>query len=149
MNLKGEVVGIDTAMVQDAQSIGFAIPINKAKKAIEQVKTLNKIVYPFLGVRYFLINEKIKEENNLPVDYGAWIQKGSQGESAIYPGSAAEKAGLKENDIILEFNGEKITIENNLAKVLQKYNPGDEINLKILRDKEERIFQITLGERTK
>ena len=148
LNLTGEVIGINTAMVQEAQSIGFAIPINKAKKDIEQVKTLKKIVYPFLGVRYVLLTEKIQKDNNLPVSYGAWIIKGNQGESAIYSGSAAQIAGLKEGDIILEFNGEKITTENTLAKIIMKYNPGDKINLKILRDKEEKIIPVTLGERS-
>ncbi len=64
-NLKGEVIGVNFAMVQGAQKIGFAIPINKAKKDIEQIKTLGKISYPFLGVRYVLINETIQKENNL------------------------------------------------------------------------------------
>ncbi len=148
LNLAGEVIGIDTAMVQGAQSIGFAIPINKAKKDIEQVKTLKKIVYPFLGVRYILITEKIQQDNNLSVSYGAWVVKGSEGEAAVISGSPAERAGLKENDIILEFNGEKITTENSLAKILQKYNPGDEIILKILRDKKEENISVTLDEKS-
>ncbi len=148
LNLKGEVIGINTAMVQEAQSIGFAIPINKAKRDIEQVKTLGKIVYPFLGVRYVLINDTIKKENNLSVNYGAWIKKGDQGEPAIESNSAAQIAGLKENDIILEFNGEKITTENTLAKLIMKYNPGDKVNLKILRDKTELNISVTLGERS-
>jgi len=148
LNLKGEVIGVNFAMAQQAENIGFAIPINKAKKDIEQVKTSGKISFPFLGVRYVLINEEIQKKNNLPVDYGAWVQKGSQGESAIFPGSAAEKAGLKEGDIILEFNGEKITTENTLAKIIMKYNPGDKITLKILREGKEIIVEVTLGERS-
>lgn len=148
LNLKGEVIGVNFAMAQQAENIGFAIPINKAKKDIEQVKTLGKIVYPFLGVRYILITEKIQKENNLPVDYGAWVIKGEGGEAAIFPGSAAEKAGLKEGDIILEFNGEKITTENTLAKIIMKYNPGDKVTLKILREGKEKIFEVILGERS-
>ena len=148
LNLKGEVMGINTAMVQEAQNIGFAIPINPVKKSIEQVKTLGKIVYPFLGIRYILITEKIKEDNNLLVDYGAWIIKGAEGETAIYPDSAAQKVGLLENDIILEFNGERITVKNSLAKIIIKYNPGDRVVLKILRNGEEKIIQAVLGERT-
>ena len=148
LNLKGEVIGVNFAMVQQAESIGFTIPINKAKKDIEQVKTSGKIVYPFLGVRYVLINEEIQKENNLPVDYGAWVQKGTGGEPAIFPGSVAEKTGLKEGDIILEFNGEKITTDNTLAKIIIKYNPGDKITLKILREGEEKIFEVTLDEKS-
>jgi len=148
LNLKGEVMGINTAMVQGAQNIGFAIPINPVKKSIEQVKTLGKIVYPFLGIRYILITEKIKEDNNLLVDYGAWIIKGAEGETAIYPDSAAQKVGLLENDIILEFNEERITVENSLAEIIMEYNPGDRVVLKILRNGEEKIIQAVLGERT-
>ena len=148
LNLKGEVIGINTAMVLEAQNIGFAIPINQAKKDIEQVKKFGKIVYPFLGVRYVLITEQIKQENNLSVDYGALIIQGKQGEAAIFPDSAAEKAGLKEGDIILEFNEEKITPENSLAKIIMKYNPGDKITLKILRQEKEEIIELTLGERS-
>jgi S1-C subfamily serine protease len=148
LNLKGEVIGINTAMSVEGENIGFAIPINKAKKDIEQVKTLGKIVYPFLGVRYLLINETIQQKNNLPVDYGVWVQKGEGGESAIFPGSAAQMAGLKEGDIILEFNEEKITTENSLARIIMKYNPGDKIVLKVLRDEQEKIFEVILGERS-
>ena len=148
LNLKGEVVGINTAMASEAQSIGFAIPINKAEKGIEQVKTLGKIVYPFLGIRYVLINEEIKKDNNLSVDYGALIIKGGEGQLAIWPDSVAEKAGLSKGDIVLEFNNEKITTENTLAKVIMKYNPGDKVVLKILRGRDEITVVVVLGERT-
>ena len=149
LNLKGEVIGINTATVIGAQSIGFAIPVNKAKKDIEQVKTIGRIVYPFLGIRYIPITEEIQKENNLPVNYGAWITKGEEtGEVAISPGSAAEKAGLKEGDILLEFNGEKITPENSLAKIIMKYNPGDKVDLKILRNGKGKTIQVILGERS-
>jgi len=147
LNLKGEVVGVNFAMVEQAENIGFAIPINQAKKDIKQIKTIGKISYPFLGVRYVLLTEKIQAENNLPVNYGAWIVKGGGGEAAISPGSAAQIAGLKEGDIILEFNGEKITTENTMAKIIMKYNLGDKVTLKILREGKEKIFEVTLGER--
>ena len=148
LNLKGEVIGINTATVVDAQNIGFAIPVNKAQKSIEQVKTLGKIVYPFLGVRYVLITDEIQQKNNLKVNYGAWIIKGDGGEPAVTPGSAAQIAGLKENDIILEFNGEKITVENSLAKLIMKYNPGDKVVLKILRGEQEEMVQAVLEEKS-
>ncbi len=148
LNLKGEVIGVNFAMAEAAENIGFAIPINKAKKDMEQVMTLGKIVYPFLGVRYILINEKIQKENNLSVDYGALIAAEGKGEPAISPGSVAEKAGLKEGDIILEFNGEKITTENTLAKIIMKYSPGDKITLKVLRERKEEVFEVLLGERS-
>jgi len=148
LNLKGEVIGVNVAMAEGAQSIGFALPIDKAKRGINQVKTIGKIVYPFLGVRYVLITEKLQEEKELPVDYGALIVKGRQGESAVTLDSAADKAGLKEGDIILELNGEKITSVNSLSKIIQKYNPQDKVTLKILRSNEEKIIEAILGERS-
>jgi len=147
LNLAGEVIGINTAMALEAENIGFAIPINKAKKAIEQVKSFGKIVYPFLGIRYVLITEEIQLENNLPVNYGALIT-GEGGEAAITPGSAAQIAGLKEGDIILEFGREKITPENSLAKIIMKYNPGDEVVLKILRGNAKIDISVILGSRS-
>ncbi len=148
LNSKGQVIGINTAIDLEGQSVGFAIPINKAKRDIEQVKSTGKIVYPFLGVRYTLLTKEVQQENDLPVDYGAWIIGGSKGESAIFPGSTAEEAGLKEGDIILEFNDEKITIQNTLAKIIMKFTPGDEVNLKILSGEEEKTITLILGEKT-
>ncbi|MBI1866566.1 MAG: trypsin-like peptidase domain-containing protein [Candidatus Staskawiczbacteria bacterium] len=148
LNLKGEVIGINTAMAQGAEAIGFAIPINRAKKDIEQVSKGNKIVYPFLGVRYVLINEQIKEKNKLPVDYGAWVKKGNEGEPAIIKDSAADKAGIESEDIILEFNGEKITTDNSMTRIIAKYNAGDKVILKVLRDGNELNIDVILGERS-
>jgi len=150
LNLKGEVTGINTATVLGAQSIGFAIPINKAKRDIEQIKTFGKIVYAYLGVYYAIINEDLQKDYDLPVDYGAWVGRNASGEEtpeAVIKGSVAEQAGLKKDDIILEFNNEKITTDNSLAKLIQKCNPGDKVTLKILRGKEEKILTVTLGER--
>ncbi|XOB41148.1 MAG: trypsin-like peptidase domain-containing protein [Candidatus Nealsonbacteria bacterium] len=148
LNSKGEVIGINTAIDLEGQSVGFAIPINKAKRDIEQVKTIGKIVYPFLGVRYAIINEGVQKENDLAVDYGAWVIKGAQGEAAVFLGSAADDAGIKEGDIILEFDNEKITTENTLAKIIMKYSPGDEITLKILSGEQEKTISLVLGERS-
>lgn len=148
VNLKGEVIGVNTAMAEGAQSIGFALPINLAKKAIEQVSKNNKIIYPFLGVRYILINDEVKQEYKLSVDYGAYVLKGKRGEPAITKDSAAQKAGIKEKDIILEINGEKITEQNTMSKIIQKFNSGDKITLKVLRAEKEINIDVVLGERT-
>ncbi|MCX6721174.1 MAG: trypsin-like peptidase domain-containing protein [Candidatus Staskawiczbacteria bacterium] len=148
LNLKGEVIGINTATAQGAQSIGFALPINMAKKDIAQVAKTNKIVYPFLGVRYVLVDAGVKKEYNLSVDYGAFVLKGANGEAAVTTGSAAAKAGIKENDVILEINKEKITTTNSMASIIQKYNAGDKVTLHILRDGKEIDIEATFGERS-
>ncbi len=156
-NLKGEVIGVNFAMAQGAENIGFAIPINKAKKDIEQVEKFGKISYPYLGVWYLMLDKEIQKEKNLPVSEGAWLTRWTKDQSGkwyqtdksvVAPGTAAEKAGLKENDIILEFNGEKITIENTLAKIIMKYNPGDKVTLKVLRNGKEITVEVILGERS-
>lgn len=148
LNLSGEVIGINTAMTQGAQNIGFALPVNKAKRDLEQVKKTGKISYPFLGVRYALINKELKEKNNLSVDYGALIVRGETNtDLAITPGSPADKAGIVENDIILEFNGKKIAEDYSLAKAIQNSQVGDVVTLKILHKGEEKEIKATLTER--
>ncbi len=147
LNLYGEVIGVNTAMALGAENIGFAISINKVKKAIVDVQTTGKISYPFLGIRYILIDKTIQEKNDLPVDYGALVIQGDEpGEIAVMPGSAADKAGIVENDIILEADGEKITPKNTLAKMILKHSVGDKIILKVLRYGGEKIIEAELGE---
>jgi len=147
LNLKGEVIGINTAMAQGAENIGFAIPINTAKRDIDQVVKTNKIVYPFLGVRYVLVDPDVKQKYNLSVDYGALVLRGANGEVAVTAESAADKAGIKANDVILEFNREKISVSNPMSKIILKYNPEDKITLKVLRDGKEIDLDATLGSR--
>jgi len=97
LNLKGEVIGVNVAVAEGAQSIGFAIPVNKAKRDIRQLNEQGKISYPFLGIRYLLVNPDIQEAEKLSVDYGALIVRGeTDKEPAVEPGSSANKAGLKE-----------------------------------------------------
>ena len=147
VDVEGKVIGINTAMVMGAQNIGFAIPINYAKKDLEEVKKYGKIKRPFLGVRYILLNKEIAEKNKLPVNCGALIVRETLGESAVVKGSAADRAGLKEYDIILECNDEKITEKNPLANILQKHKIGEEIELKVLREKREIALRVKLEEK--
>lgn len=148
LNLSGEVIGLNTAVVQGAQNIGFAIPINQAKKDVGQVQKAGKISYPFVGIRYVIVNDDIKQKNNLSVNYGALIVKGrNQEDAAVVPDSPADKAGLREGDIILEVNGKKITQDNDLTKILQSYNVGDTVKLKVLSQGQERMVNLILAER--
>lgn len=147
LNLRGQVIGINTAVAQGANSIGFAIPINRAKKDIAQVISTNKISYPFLGVRYTLVNQDVKDKYKLSVDYGALVLKGDKGEPAVTADSAADKAGIKENDLVLEINGKKITADSSMVKLISNYNVGDKITLKVLRSDKEINVDVVLGER--
>ena len=149
LNLKGEVIGINTAIALDAQSIGFAIPINYAKRDIRQIQEKGEIVYPFIGIRYILVNEEIREQEELSVNYGILLVDGGAGNPPITPGSPASETELALGDVILEFDGEKITADNSLIKILMDYEPGDEVTMKVLKNGEEIEVTLTLAEREK
>lgn len=147
LDLGGSVIGINTAIDSQGQLVGFALPVNDIKKDLESFAKFGRIVKSFLGVRYVLINETIKKENDLPVDNGALIVAGgTPSEPSVVPGSAADKAGLREADIILEVNGEKIDQSKSLAAILKNYNPNDVIKLKVLSRGETKTVSVTLGE---
>lgn len=150
LDINGEVIGINVAIAQSAQNIGFAIPSNQIKKVVEQVKTTGKISTPYIGVRYIVINDQLQKENNLPYNYGNLILRGSKlTDFAVIPGSPADKAGLAENDIILEVEGQKIdetegfTLSNSIAK----YNVGDTLTLKIWHKGEVKDVKVKLEEK--
>jgi S1-C subfamily serine protease len=147
VNMEGEVIGINTAMIIGAQNIGFAIPINYAKKDLDEVKKYGKIIVPFLGVKYILISKEMAEANKLPVNNGALVVRETLGESPVIKESPADKAGIKEFDIILECNEEKITLKNPLANILQKCKIGQEIGLKVLREGKEIMLKVKLEEK--
>ena len=147
INIDGQVVGINTAIDLQGQLIGFAIPINEIKESIELVKAGKELKAAFLGIRYLIITPELAKANNLSVDYGALILRGEErGQLAVVPGSPADKAGLEENDIILEFDGQRIDQEHILASMIRKRKPGDEVELKVLHKGEEKVIKVELGE---
>ncbi len=148
LNLNGRVIGVNTAMAVGAENIGFAIPANEIKKIVDEVKEHGRLVRAWLGVRYFQIDSEIKKKNNLDYDYGVLIVRGrGAGEPAVVPGSPADRADLQENDIILEIDGEKITPDNSLNRIIRRYSPGQEVVLKISRKGEEKELKAKLDER--
>ncbi len=146
INLAGQVIGINTAVSQQGQLIGFAIPISTAKPVIQSVEQSGKIIRPYLGIRYQLVTADLAKANNLSVDYGALIIRASATETAIVSGSPADKAGLVENDIILEINSQKITEDNTLASMMQSFSVGQTITLKILHAGAEKTVTAVLQE---
>jgi len=146
LNLKGEVLGINTAIAQGAQNIGFAIPINQAKRDIESVKKTGSIKVPYLGVRYIMLNAEVAEKQKITETEGALV-RGTEDGPAVIKDSPADKAGLLAEDIILEVNGQKLTKENSLGNIIQKYNIGDKLNIKVQRGEKTLILQATLAER--
>ena len=148
VNLQGEVIGINSAVVFGAQNIGFAIPINKAHVDLEELKKYGRIRRPFLGVRYVLLNPLLKKRFRLPVDHGAFVlREGIPGRSAVIPGSAAEKSGLREADIIIALNNVLIDEKMGIEDVLEKISIGDKMNAKVLRGGKEHELSILAEER--
>lgn len=147
VNMDGQVIGINTAMIMGAQNIGFAIPINYAKKDLEEVKKFGKIIMPFLGIKYVLISKEMAQANKLPAESGALVVREALGEPPVIKGSAADKAGIKEWDIILECNNQKITQKNPLAHILQKCKIGEETRFKVMRDGKELELKATMQEK--
>lgn len=147
LNLAGEVIGVNTAVSQQGQLIGFAIPIDDAVRLIEGIEEYGRVVRPYLGVRYVLVDKQLQKLNNLPVDYGALLRRGDKSEQlAVIPGGPADKAGLEENDIILEIDGQKVDLNNSVVRLISKYDPEDIVILKVLKNGEEREVKLTLGE---
>lgn len=150
INLSGQVVGINTAVDFSGQLVGFALPINGLKDEIQSVKDNGEIVKPYLGVRYVLLTKDIAKSNDIPYDYGALVIRGQNiGSLAVVPGGPADKAGIEENDIILEINGEKITEDNDVSRVVQKYSVDDIVKLKIWHDGKEKEVEVKLSARPK
>jgi serine protease Do len=143
VNLKGEIIGMNTAISQSGQGIGFAIPINSAKSAVSSMVKKGKIEKPYLGVRYVSITPDIAAQLNLPVKAGALVRAGST-QSAVAPGSPAEKVGLRDGDIITKVNGQAITAGSGLTTKLTQFTVGDKIELTILRGGKEQKASVTL-----
>lgn len=150
LNLEGEVIGVNVAMA-NAENIGFAIPASAALNVFNEVKetgTIKKQETAYLGVRYLLIDEVIQKNNNLAYDYGALIVRGdARSDLAVMPGSPADKAGLVENDIILEVGGELINTRQTLGQLIAQYEPEEKLTLKIYHKGEEKELEVQLEAR--
>ncbi len=147
INMRGEVIGINAAVIYGAQNIGFAIPIEKAWRDLTDIKRFGRIRRPFLGIRYIILNPTIQKQFHLPIDYGALVvREPIPGDHAVIPGSPADAAGIHEGDIVLSANGKTITEKVSLEDVLESIAPGEKITFGILRGAERHSVSITLEE---
>lgn len=138
LNSAGQVIGVNVAVAQGAENIGFAIPINIVKEGLEQFKTTGKFVSkPFLGVTYQMISQESAILNNVP--QGAFVIE-------VIAGSPASNAGIKPNDVITRFDGVELKEDNGgLAEVITKKKSGDEVDLEVWRDGETLTLSVTLS----
>jgi len=149
VDLSGAVIGINAATVFGAENIGFAIPINRAKRDLADVLQYGRIKKPFLGIRYVVINPEIQKKLKLDIDHGI-IVRGEH--AAHYPGvvkaSPADKAGLTEGDIILSVNNQELSEAHSLEDILENSEIGDSLTLQVLQKDGKRINrEILLEER--
>lgn len=147
LDTNGNVVGMNVAVAAGSQNIGFAILGDAVKTAVDSVKAKGFISHPFLGIRYIPITDEVKTKNKLSVDYGILVSRGaSAAEPAVIPNSPAAKAGIVENDIVLELDGVKLTSDQKFASLIRAKHAGDSVTLKILRNGQEKNVSLTLGE---
>ena len=137
-NLKGEVVGINTAIVAGGQGIGFAIPVNMAKGLLPQLKK-GKVVYGYIGVYIQDITPELAASFGLKEAKGVLV-------SDVTPDSPAKKAGMNKGDVILEYDGKQVEEKGQLTKMVGRTPIGKKVKLVVLRDKEQKTLWVTIGE---
>ena len=143
INSAGQVVGINTAIAADAQGIGFAIPINAAKGMIRGVIANGKVEKAYLGVQYVAITPDVRTQYKLSVDQGALVRSGSG--SAVESNGPADKAGIKDGDIITKVNEKSVGNQGGLGSLVAEFMPGEKVTLTIIRDGKEQQKTLTLG----
>ena len=144
LNIKGQVIGVNTAIVEGAQGIGFAIPIGATKGALKGVLKGGPVEHAFLGVNYVQVTAEVKKQYGLSVSKGAYVfNDGSQ--SAIVSGGPADKAGIKDKDIITKVGEVEVGSRGSVASLVAEYAPGDTIELTILRGDRTLTVKVTLA----
>jgi S1-C subfamily serine protease len=145
INLHGEVIGVNVATAQGAQSVGFALPVNSAKHDIQTALAGGQIKASYLGVRYTMLSAVLAGQKKLDVSYGALLAADQNG-AAVVKDSPADKVGLKEGDVILAIDGGSLEGKD-LGQVIQNRNVGDVLHLDVFRAKRTIAVDVTLGER--
>lgn len=145
VNLAGEVIGINTAVASNAQGIGFAIPINDVKGLIKSMLADGKVEKPYFGVRYLSITADVASQYNLSVKDGAYLVSGGSGQPAIVAGSPADKAGLKEKDIITKVGNTAIDSTHPFSSVVSQLTVGETVKVTYIRDGKEATTSVTVA----
>jgi len=127
VNLKGEVIGINTMIYQNAQGLGFAVSSNTAKKVIDSILQTGSVKWPYLGVQVTTMTEEIANSYNIPYVAGAFVAN-------VVPGSPAYRAGIKKYDVITAINGKTITTADELVATIRNMSPNDKVTLTISRN---------------
>lgn len=143
LNATGQVIGINTAIAEDAEGIGFAIPINSTKGILKQILDGGSFQRAYLGVQYVSNSPEVAQKYDLPVAYGAYVYASSG--AVVESGGPADKAGIKKGDIILSVNGVDVGARGSVASLISEYAPGDVVELKVQTGGDVRTVKVTLG----
>ncbi len=144
LNYSGQVIGINTAVASNAEGIGFAIPVNATKGTLKGVLAGKGVQRSYLGLRYVEITAAVAKQYDLPVKKGAYVVA-DKGGSAVVADSPADKAGLKEKDIITKINDEEVGVSGGVSTLVGEYAPGDTVEVTYLRDGAEKRVKVTLA----
>ncbi len=145
INSAGEVIGINTAVASSAQGIGFAIPIDVARPLMQQALAGRPLTRPWIGVYYEPVTRQLASDQHLSVDAGALVHAPAGAGAAVVAGGPAEKAGLREGDVITAVDGTKVDATHDLSTLVVPHQPGDRVVLSIVRDGATRTLAVTLG----
>jgi serine protease Do len=143
LNMAGQVIGINTAVAADANGIGFSIPINSTKGILAGVLSNGKVSRAYIGVNYLSVTPDVAKEYKLSVDDGAYVYAANG--SAVASGSPAEKAGLRNGDIITKVNNDTIGKQGSLASIIGQYQPGNTVTLTYIRDGKQQTTEVTFS----
>ena len=144
VNAAGEVIGINTAVSTDAQGLGFAIPISAVKGMLNSIIENGRAERAYLGLSYLTITPEVAKEFTLPVSQGAYIHSENSRQSAIVSGGPADKAGLKDGDVITKIGNIEVGRAGSISTLVGEYKVGDTIQITIVRNKTEMLVNVTL-----
>jgi len=139
-DVHGRVIGMNTAIIPYGQGIGFAVAVNAIKSAVEDIVAHGRVVRPWLGVAMSNINQAIAEQLNVPTHEGVLIRM-------VSPGSPAAAARLREGDVIVSFNGAKMTEVDDIRRAISKTRVGDTVTLTVYRERQKLDLPVKIGDR--
>ncbi len=144
-DIAGRVIGVNTLGIPEeggtpVQGLFFAIPANHVARIVGEIIQKGRVSYPFFGINYVAISPELAAQNDLSVDYGAYVQ-------GVEPGAAADRAGIREGDIIVAVGNDRITAQTTFTEVLFAHAPGETVPVTVVRNGREQTLQATLAER--
>lgn len=145
LNVSGQVIGMNTAVAANAQGIGFAIPINATKGTLKSVLAGKGVQRAYLGLRYVPLTAAVAKQYNLSVTEGAYVVGGENSTTGVVSEGPADKAGVKDKDIITKINGLTVGRQGGVSSLIGEYAPGDTVELVIVRDGRELTAKVTLA----